>query len=56
MIDNVGEVTEAPLPLSVPAVHRRGLSVHERRLLLMGLDAVAVSLAFILAFLSLIHI
>jgi exopolysaccharide biosynthesis polyprenyl glycosylphosphotransferase len=50
MIDNVGEVTEAPLPLSVPAVHRRGLSVHERRLLLMGLDAVAVSLAFILAF------
>jgi exopolysaccharide biosynthesis polyprenyl glycosylphosphotransferase len=50
MIDNVGDVTEAPLPLSVPAVHRRGLSVHERRLLLMGLDAVAVSLAFILAF------
>jgi exopolysaccharide biosynthesis polyprenyl glycosylphosphotransferase len=50
MIDNVGDVTETPLPLSVPAVHRRGLSVHERRLLLMGLDAVAVSLAFILAF------
>ena len=50
MIDNVGDVTEAPLPLSVSAVHRRGLSVHERRLLLMGLDAVAVSLALILAF------
>ena len=41
---------QAPLTLSVPATRRRGLSIHERRLLLMGLDALAVSLAFVLAF------
>jgi len=43
-------VTQTPLTLSVPAVRRRGMSIHERWLLLMGFDAVAVSLAFILAF------
>jgi exopolysaccharide biosynthesis polyprenyl glycosylphosphotransferase len=43
-------VTQAPLTLSVPAVRRRGMSIHERRMLLMGLDALAVSLAFVLAF------
>jgi exopolysaccharide biosynthesis polyprenyl glycosylphosphotransferase len=50
MIDNVSPVTDDPPALSLPAVRRRGLSVHERRLLLIGLDAVAVALAFILAF------
>ncbi|MGA2284268.1 MAG: exopolysaccharide biosynthesis polyprenyl glycosylphosphotransferase [Candidatus Dormibacteria bacterium] len=43
-------MTQTPLTLSVPAVRRRGMSIHERWLLLMGFDAVAVSLAFILAF------
>jgi exopolysaccharide biosynthesis polyprenyl glycosylphosphotransferase len=43
-------VTEAPVILSVPAARRHGLSIHERRLLLMGSDALAVALAFILAF------
>jgi len=47
---SVRRVTQAPLTLSAAAARRRGLSIHERRLLLMGFDAVAVSLAFILAF------
>lgn len=41
---------QAPLTVSVPVARRRGLSIHERRLLLMGFDALAVSLALILAF------
>ncbi len=43
-------VTEVPLTLSVPAVRRRGISIRERRLLLIALDGVAVALAFVLAF------
>ncbi|MGD1052774.1 MAG: exopolysaccharide biosynthesis polyprenyl glycosylphosphotransferase [Candidatus Dormibacteria bacterium] len=43
-------MSQPPLTLSVPAARRRGLSIHERRLLLMGFDALAVSLAFVLAF------
>ena len=43
-------MTETPLTLNVPAVRRRGMSIAERRLLLMGLDGIAVSLALILAF------
>jgi exopolysaccharide biosynthesis polyprenyl glycosylphosphotransferase len=46
----VSPVEQVPLTLSVPATRRRGLSIHERRLLLMGFDALAVSLAFVLAF------
>jgi exopolysaccharide biosynthesis polyprenyl glycosylphosphotransferase len=50
MAGSVSSVTEAPLTLTVPEVRRRGLSVHERRLLLIALDGVAVALALTLAF------
>jgi len=43
-------MTQTPLTLSVPAVRRRGMSIHERRLLLMGFDAAAVVIAFVVAF------
>jgi len=43
-------VTQGPLTLSVDAARRRGMSIRERRWLLMGFDALAVSLAFVVAF------
>ena len=43
-------VTEPPVALTVAAVRRHGLSIHERQLLLVGFDGLAVALAFILAF------
>ncbi len=46
----VEPVADPPATLNVPAVRRHGLSIHERQLLLMGFDGVAVALAFILAF------
>ena len=50
MVGSVRPVTQVPATLSVPAVRRRGMSIHERRLLLIGLDGIAVSLAMVLAF------
>ncbi|HXZ99874.1 MAG TPA: exopolysaccharide biosynthesis polyprenyl glycosylphosphotransferase [Candidatus Binatia bacterium] len=43
-------MAEAPLTLTVPEVRHRGISLSERRLLLFGLDGIAVALAFVLAF------
>jgi exopolysaccharide biosynthesis polyprenyl glycosylphosphotransferase len=43
-------VTETPLALSVSRVRRRAVSIQERRLLLVGLDGVAVCLAFVVAY------
>jgi exopolysaccharide biosynthesis polyprenyl glycosylphosphotransferase len=43
-------VTEAPLTLSVRHTRRWVLSIQERRLILVGLDGIAVCLAFVLAF------
>jgi exopolysaccharide biosynthesis polyprenyl glycosylphosphotransferase len=48
--DTVEPVAEPSVTLNVAAVRRHGLSIHERQLLLMGFDAIAVALAFILAF------
>lgn len=43
-------MSEAPLSLTVPGARRRGISIRERRLVLMTLDAVSVALALVLAF------